>query len=350
LTLAVRRRLTSRYGKGRAGARLATWRASDWRSSTFWRLSAASVVAAAEGTASLGRVFVLAWGPSSGVSSDLADSDAFRRDPETAMLREIVALGRLDSVQAERLIALRASSFWAWEGMIPAMLTDSTLLSALEPWVSMADTLPSRARLAALLLADRVLDVARLPSLLEPDSTVLRSRLERFGARFEQHALGGRSYIYVNNWLWEVVRLDRDGPIGQRALLVLLRHGFYTGPGCGGEEGYRDEAFRRVIAEGERALAGQLEPAIRPEIERLVAEAYGDIVYLASAGEYGWDFFQSADYRTEMPEARRKAIEHYDAALRLTTDPLARTRLGQATWRLRAGLAPLVPHFVCVYD
>jgi hypothetical protein len=349
LALAVDRRLTSRYGKGRAGARLATWRAGDWRNSTFWRVPAASVVAAAEGRGWLGRVFMLAWEPSSGISSDLADSQAFRRDPETAMLREIVALGPLDSVQAEGLIALRARFFWAWEGMIPATLTDSMLLSALEPWVSVADTLPSRARSAALLLADRVLEEARLASLLEPDSTALRSRLERSGARFEQHALGGHSYIYVNNWLWEAARLDRDGPIGQRALLVLLRHAFYTGPGCGGE-GYRDEEFRRVIAEGERALAGRADPALRPEIERLVADAYGDIVYLASDGGYACDFFQSADYRAEMPEARRKAIEHYDAALRLTVDRLTRTRLGQATWRLRAGLAPLVPHFICVYD
>jgi hypothetical protein len=350
LIVAVRRRLTSRHGKGRAGARLATWRAADWRNSTFWRLPAASVVAVAEGRASLGRVFVLAWGPSSGISSDLAGSQVFRSDPESAMLREIVALGPLDSVQAERLIALRARSFWAWEGMIPATLTDSVLLSALEPWVSMADTLPSRARLAALLLADRVLDAARLPSLLEPDSTALRSRLGQFGARFEQHALGGRSYVYVNNWLWDVVRHDRDSPIGQRALLVLLRRGFYTGPGCGGEEGYRDEGFRRVIAEGERALAGQVGPALRPEIERLVAEAYGDIVYLASDGGYASEYFDPAAYGAEAPEARRRAIAHYEVALRLTADPLTRTRLGQAAWRLRAGLAPLVPYFICVYD
>jgi hypothetical protein len=233
--------------------------------------------------------------------------------------------------------------------MIPETLTDSMLLSALEPWVRVADTLPSRARAAALLLADRVMEEARLASLLEPDSTALRSRLERLGARFEQHALGGRNYMYVNNWLGEAIRLDRDGPIGQRALLVLLRHGFYTGPGCGGER-YRDEEFRRVIAEGERALAGQVDPALRPKIERLVAEAYGDIVYLASGNGYASEYFDPPAYGAEAPEARRKAIEHYDAALRLTADPLTRTGLAQAAWRLRSGLAPLIPRFVCVYD
>jgi hypothetical protein len=266
------------------------------------------------------------------------------------MLRDLIALGPLDSVQAERMIALKARAFWAWEGLIPSTLTDSMLLSALEPWVRGGDTLPSRARSAALLLADRVLEEARIPSLLEPDSTLLRQRLERLGARFEQHALGGRSYIYVNNWLWEVFRGDRDGPIGQRARLVLLRHGFYTGAGCGGAERYRDEEFRRVAAEGERALAGRVDPALRPEIERLVAEAYGDIVYLASGGGYASEYFDPAAYSPEAPEARRKAIEHYDAALRLTADPLTRTRLGQGAWRLRAGLAPILPRFICIYD
>ncbi len=283
LSLAVSRRLTTRYGNGRAGARLATWRASDWRHSTVWRLPAASVAAASQGSSLFGRVFVLAWASSSGISSDLADSLGFRHDPETAMLREVVASGPLDSTQAEPLIALRAGFFWAGEGMIPATLADSTLVRALEPWVGMADTLPPRARSAALLLADRVLEAARLPSLLEPDSTVVRAQLERIGARFKQHALGGRSYIYVNNWLWEALQLDRDGPIGQRALLVLLERGFFTEPGCAGE-GYRDEGFRRVVAEGEGALAGELDPAVRPAIEVVVAQAYGDIVYLRQVG------------------------------------------------------------------
>lgn len=351
LALALRHRLASRYGKGHAGARLATSQAADWRNSTFWRLPAGSVVAAVEGGPLFGRAFVLAWEPSSGISTDLADLQAFRRDPETAMLREVVALGPLDSARAERLIALRAAVFWTILGLAPDTLTDSALRNALEPWVRAADTLPPRARSAALLLADRVLEtVGGLALLQDPDTLSARAWLDRLGARFERQPLGGGPYLYVNNWLWETFRRDRDDPIGQRALLVLLRHGLHTGTGCGGEEGYRDEEFRRVIAEGERALAGHLDSALRPEIERLVADAYGDIVYLASGGGYASDYFQPDNYRAGEPVARRKALEHYGAALRLTADPLARTMLRHAAWRLRAGLAPLVPHFICVYD
>jgi len=43
-------------------------------------------------------------------------------------------------------------------------------------------------------------------------------------------------------------------------------------------------------------------------------------------------------------------IEHYDAALRLTADPLTGTRMLQAAWRLDTGLAPLSPRFACAYD
>ncbi len=350
LALTVRRRLTSRYGKGRPGARLATWQSADWRNSTFWRLPAASVVAAAESRGWLGRVFVLAWEPASGISSDVAESRNLRRDPETAMLRELIALGPLDSVHAERLIALRARAYWGWHDLLPATLTDSLLGGALESWLGAAETLPPRARSAALLLADRVLSEARLPSLVAAESLGPRSSLERLGARFERQPLGGGDYTYVNNWLWDAYRADRDGPVGQRAWLILLGSAFHTGVGCGGAEGYRDEAFRRVIAEGERALGGPLTPALRPEVERLVAEAYGDIVYLAWGGGYAGDYFQPSEYRGEATAARRKAIQHYEAALRVTADPIARRRLAQDAWRLRAGLAPLVPHFICVYD
>ncbi len=93
-----------------------------------------------------------------------------------------------------------------------------------------------------------------------------------------------------------------------------------------------------------------MDPVLRPEVERLVAEAYGDIVYLASDAGYAGDYFQPSEYEDEAPQARRKAIEHYEVALPLTADPLARRRLAQDVWRLRAELAPLVPHFICVYD
>ncbi len=349
LTLAVRRRLTSRYGQGKVGARLATWRASDWRSSAYWRLPAASVAAAAESSGLLGRVFVLAWGPSSGISTDLAEPETFRRDPETALLREIVALGRLDSVQAEKLIELKARLFWTWQGMVPETSADSMLPNALEPWVRAADTLPPHARSAALLLADRVLEAATLASPLEPDSTALRARLERSGARFEQHALGGRSYMYVNNWLWDAVRLDRDGPIGERALVVLLRHGLHTQPGCAGG-GSQDAEFRRVIERGEQALAGQVDPALRAEIEELVAEAYGDIVYLASGGGYASTYFDPAAYGAEAPKRPPQGAR----TLRIGVAPCLRfahsdeaAAGGLASSRR---LAPLSPHFVCVYD
>ncbi|MBA2459517.1 MAG: hypothetical protein H0V43_11280 [Gemmatimonadales bacterium] len=221
LTLAVRRRLTARYGKGCPGARLATWRSADWRNSTFWGLPAASVVAAAEGRGWLGRVFVLAWKPASGISSDLAESGNLRRDPETAMLRELIALGPLDSVHAERLIALRATAYWGWHDLLPATITDSLLGSALKSWLGAAETLPPRARSAALLLADRVLSEARLPSLVAAESLGPRSSLERLGARFERQPLGGGDYTYVNNWLWDSYRADRDGPVGQLSRAAL---------------------------------------------------------------------------------------------------------------------------------
>ncbi len=90
-------------------------------------------------------------------------------------------------------------------------------------------------------------------------------------------------------------------------------------------------------------------PASRPR-RTPGGEAYGDIVYLASDGGYAGDYFEPSEYQDEAPRARRKALEHYDVALRLTADPLARRRLAQDAWRLHVGLAPLVPHFICVYD
>lgn len=75
-----------------------------------------------------------------------------------------------------------------------------------------------------------------------------------------------------------------------------------------------------------------------------------DIVYLSSGRGYASEYFDPSAYEAEAPVARRKAIEHYDAALRLTADPVGRTKLIQAVWRLRAGLGPLTARFVCVYD
>jgi hypothetical protein len=207
-------------------------------------------------------------------------------------------------------------------------------------------------RAAALLAADRAL-VAAAPAIgtddLAADSAVAAA-IGKLGARYVFSPLGG-AFVYGGNWLRQARALDARGPAGALALLLQIESGFAE-PLCGGPDS-AGENFRVVRAQGERYLAGGArDDAARARVELAVADAYRDVVALASgASEYA----DSTSYLADAATARRRAVAHYRRFLALSRaagqagSPRAR-RAWLEAWRLLAGLPPAGLRFYCVYD
>jgi hypothetical protein len=219
-----------------------------------------------------------------------------------------------------------------------------SLVEPLVRWLRASAPLPPPRRAAALYFADQVLGRAMCGyRLCEKESEPALAPLKALGAQFSWGELGG-TMIYHHTWLTTARALVRDTPLGERILIAQLLSGFdFSGTCAGGAEG-----FRRVIENGERYLTRLPDSPIGPDVHYLVGDAYRDVVALAhgAAGEYG----DSARYKAEAPDAARKALAHYVAAMQAgAQDPAARAAWSRAWW-LRAGLIPRDVRFYCVYD
>ena len=260
--------------------------------------------------------------------------------PDTFPLDSAIAIAHLDTSLSAPLRRLAHPP----ENRPPSGLPAAELVTPLRRWLAASAALPPSRRAAALYVADQALEHGMCSHHLcdEADSTA-HAPLEGLGARFTWTPLGA-SWVYQRNWLDQARVLDRDSPLGQRVFLAQMASGFDFSGVCGGGE----EAFRKVIDNGERYLARVPDSPIAPDVHFQVAEAYRDIVALArgAAGDYA----DSSRYGAEAGPAAAKALQHYRAAMRAgPASPAARAAWRRAWW-LKAGLTPRDVRFYCVYD
>ena len=285
-------------------------------------------------------VVTLALLPASRVSLDSGPgTDAPFTPPDTIPLDSAVHLSGLDTALAAPLLSAAAGRPPA-SGPLPA----DSLVRPMKRWLDAAARLAPPRRAAALYLADHVL-VRALCSyhLCEPGDSLAQRPLRALGAGFVFSQLGG-AWTYQRSWLEQARNLDRDSPLGELIFLEQLRGGFdFSGTCQGGAE-----MFHTVIQNGERYLERKPQSPIAPQVHFYVGEGYRDIVALAAGA--GAPYADSSQYRDAAPEARRRAIAHYRAALAADrSSPTAAAAWSRAWWLL-AGLRPRAARYYCVYD
>ncbi|MFI5279414.1 MAG: hypothetical protein ACHQU1_02875 [Gemmatimonadales bacterium] len=320
----------------------AYWSRTHW----FSKDSLAAVMALrAPGTATGNGTRVVtafAYLPISGVSAggDVEPHEAWS-PVDTFPLDSALGLAQLDTALSSPLLAALKD-----EGSTAprSAAAGDSLVRPLVRWLRAAAPLAPPRKAAALYVADQVLARAMCGHrLCEKEDDAALAPLKALGAQFSWGELGG-TIIYHHTLLTQARALARDTPLGDRILIAQLLSGFdFSGACTGGAEG-----FRRVIENGERYLTRLPESPIAPDVHYLVGDAWRDVVALAhgAAGEYG----DSSRYKAEAPDAARKALAHYVAAMRAGAGhPAARAAWSRAWW-LRAGLVPRDVRFYCVYD
>jgi hypothetical protein len=139
---------------------------------------------------------------------------------------------------------------------------------------------------------------------------------EKLRGNFAQHQLTlkgaglGGVFVYGHDLLW---RLWQDYPStewGERAFVLLLEHGWDTGPTC--EKGA--EQFREVIRQGEAFLHERSNSSNTSVVTFLVAEAYATRWSLSATREGGdmSDYVDPAKYKDGAEEARVKAVGYFE--------------------------------------
>ncbi len=343
----VRGQMARAFGAGVEGP-LSFFRSAFWiGAARFARDSLTAVAAfealpaAADTARARTRVLAFAFLPASGLSLDPGSAVAGEYTPaDTVPLDSAAAIAGLDSALWAPLRALvHDARPWSAERRAAA-----ELLGPLRRWLGAAAALPPARRAAALYLADQVLERVRCAfPLCESRDSLQLAPLRALGAGFTWTELGG-AWTYTRTWLTQARLLDRDSPLGQRILLAQLNAGMdFSGTCAAGAE-----AFRAVIQTGERYLERVPAGPIAADVHFVVGEAYRDVVALAAGA--GDVYADASRYTGEAPEARRRALSHYRAAIAAAPGgPAARAAWRQAWW-LMAGLAPRETRFYCVYD
>ena len=217
------------------------------------------------------------------------------------------------------------------------------LVAPLARWVRSAQSLPPPARAAALYAADAVLERALCRfQLCDRERQPGLAPLTALGAAFSWSPLGG-VLVTRHAWMHQARILHRDSRVGDWIFMRQLNRGFDFSGRC--ERG--PEGFRAVISNAERYLSRVPEGPISGDVHFMLAEAYRDIVALASGGGDG--YADSSDYVREAPEARRLATFHYRAAISADSAETGRAAWQRAWW-LMAGLPVRDTRFFCVYD
>ncbi len=345
----VRRQLTQAFGEPKAGP-ISFFRSAFWVGAARFVRDSLAVVAAFEtlpgaavpdSTRPGQRVVALAFLPTSGLSLDPAATVTSGYTPtDTLPLDSAAALAGLDSSLWAPLRALaRDARPWRADRR-PA----DELVRPLTRWLTASAGLPPPRRAAALYVADEILERFRcaFPLCESRDSANLRP-LRALGAGFNWVELGG-AWTYTRTWLAQARLLDRDGPVGERILLAQLNAGLdFSGTCAGGAEG-----FRAVIQTGERYLERLPASPIAADVHFLVGEAWRDVVALAAGA--GDVYADASAYTDQAPDARRRAVAHYRAAIAAAPTSAAARAAWQQAWWLLAALAPRDTRFYCVYD
>lgn len=269
-----------------------------------------------------------------------------QHQPIWSRIEETLSIARLggpDETSFRAALKLVTASD-AWWSRLPSASEQSTIFDAVDRWLIASGSLPAARRSAALFAADQLFQESQGPRWHHDENPVIRQRLEAQGANFVWLELGG-SYFYTHTWLREALRLDPDGRAGELAFLTLTEMGFETSGHCTDQHG---EGFREVIAQGQEYIRRRPGSAIEPDLHFLMAQAYGDIVALASGSAYTES--ESNEYRPEAASARTRAIEQFRIAFDSADNtPRAREAWPDA-WRLIAGFPPGKIHFYCIYD
>ncbi|MGH7542390.1 MAG: hypothetical protein ACREK7_00490 [Gemmatimonadota bacterium] len=216
------------------------------------------------------------------------------------------------------------------------------LAGALESWLRTADSLALPERAGVLLVADRLLVLPRGYAMTAPETPAERrvlERLEALGAEIRRFELSVQP-VYTGNLLEEAWRLDPEGPVGERAFAYDIATGFAPPDSF--------EAYAEVIERAEAFLRRASDPQIRARVHRAVARGYGDIVALAGEAIWESNYLEGEPYVTRAPLARRRAIDHYEAALKILGSGQEGDEIWDEAWRLAAGLPPIEGHYVFI--
>lgn len=352
LALQVRAAIDQRIGKGQADISLKRVDGKHLSTTGRWQIGNAVFISAYNtfptiATKNVANVtfekkfFALGFLPNSGFFGDGKRSYGtgyeINRDYNVRRIRQAVETANISQKDGEALL-----SCFQPTGGVPKLQADqvASLVTLLKRWLSESDKLNGSRKAAALLVADQVLDQMQYQigtSSLE-NGGPLRQPLEKHGAIFFKSELE-RSYIYAHSWLELARTIDTDGPMGDLAFRIMMDMG------CSkyGKLGYED-----VIKQGEEYLGNKHDAKSRAEVELMVADAYRDIVALASgAGAYNEN---PAVYKEEAIGARQKAIMHYRNALPLLQSSNQTNEAWHEAWRLIVGLPPTNLRYQCVYD
>jgi hypothetical protein len=360
----VDRELTAKFGAPAPHIDLPASGSAKWTNGRTWQYHATTVAlgitphepgmndAEHQRPERVHRIIIAAYGAASGLGVDdwQLDLDGWAAFDEAvgraSLMRADSAIqwSGLDQAGRDlRDLVSRLRQFRRETALSRDTSQDSVLVRAVNSALRAATTQPTGQRAASLLAIDIV--IAAHAGTLDMDSTKSDARLRRLldaaGARYEVNPLGA-VYTYTRPFLWEAQRLDSAGPAGRAAFVELLATGFNTRPGCHDST----SGYRRVIADGERVLAGRA--PFDPLVRLYVAEAHADIVAMAS-GVVPRDYVDPADFQREAASARQRAIVQYRTALTELREPAFRRAAWRGAFRLGVGSAGNT-RFVCIYD
>lgn len=236
---------------------------------------------------------------------------------------------------------------WAARPGSPPQLSSTDaqqFLNLIVDWMTTTKTLNGEGRAASLLAADGLLEVAR--SLWsDASATSARKTLTSLGANLFVFPFGGGDYGSRHAWLREAARLTPEGRSRELILLEQMERGFELSEVCADQ---KSVGFRAVIREGQMYLDAHPDTGIAGEIHLMMADAWADIVALASGSAY--DESESKQYVPERANARLQAIREYRLAW--ANDALLDYK--RSSWEtamnLLANFPPRRTSFYCVYD
>jgi hypothetical protein len=353
--------LAAALGPGDADPKINWWGSAFWRNKVLWKRDVLSLAAAITNSRKWGsaesssatRVFVAAAGPKSKIMFDgpLPDDQHaayIAKHKRLATLADealkIAAIGgpvEKTIRGAQDLVSVKDGST-----EFPTAQERTEIFTAIDQWLSAARPLPPLRRAAALIVADQLMDQSGGTGWGKDDYPAIRKRLEAQGAVFEWDQLGD-GYGFTHTWLKEAWKLDRDGWAGELAFMTLMERGFETSGQCRDQKG---KGFRAVIREGEGYLRRKADSVFSADIHLMIAQAYGDIVTIASGGGYDESETEIDQYKAESPGARSKAIEHYRIGFESAPNNSRASAEWPVAWRLTAGIPPTHTNFYCIYD
>ena len=153
-------------------------------------------------------------------------------------------------------------------------------------------------------MADRVLRLAWAPfQFTDPaQQQQARERLKSIGAEAFL-STAAQEMEYPGNWLHYAQQLDPEGPIGQRAALLLVE------TDCGDSP----DSFHSIIQRLDAVVTAPADSEVKSTAQLLEADAYRDIVALAQG--FGKENADSTKFVPEAEAAKTKATALYVAAL-----------------------------------